>query len=93
VKGLICDNCGTVLALDGRNGESSTGEEAAWISIEAGGLSVLACTRACAIELLGDDGQLREVIDAYAVMISEIAHAVNGRDEDADDDDDEGAAS
>lgn len=82
MKGLICENCGTVLALDGRNGDAANGENSAWITIEAGGLSVDACSRSCAVELLGDDGPLRPVIDAWLEAITEIARSINGEDGD-----------
>lgn len=91
MNGLICDNCGTVLALDSRNGnEAASGEDSAWIVIQAGGCSVDACTRSCAIAMLDDGGTLQPVIDSYLAMISEIAATVREGHEADDDAGDEG---
>ncbi|WP_375490242.1 hypothetical protein [uncultured Jatrophihabitans sp.] len=86
MNGLICDGCGEVLALDLPSGrEDSNGERAAWIEIRAGGLSVDACTRSCATELLADGSTLARVIDAYTESIAEIARTI--KDERQGDDD------
>ena len=81
---LRCDNCGTYLDLDKR-GEDENGEVAAWLKVSDHNREAEwdACTRSCAIELLGDAGPVRPVIDAHAEVIAEIARTIReARDDD-----------
>lgn len=79
MNGRICDNCATVLALDASNGrEASTGEDAAWITINAGSMQFDACTRACATALLTDGGPIQSIADSWLTVVAEIARTVHG---------------
>lgn len=81
MNGLICDNCGTVLALDAANGvDDEMGERAAWIVVKAGRSSYDACTRSCATALLADGSELAAEVDAHMEVIADIARTI--RDDD-----------
>jgi hypothetical protein len=80
---VTCDHCDTVLLVN-KQGDDENGERAAWLVIEAGGLSWDACTRACAIELI--NGPMVEVVEEHQAIIAEVARLIKERREEADDD-------
>lgn len=73
-RAMVCDQCGAVLPLNAR-GEAESGEDAAWLSLTAGGSTYDLCTRVCAHALLDDD-DFRASVDAYTEIITEIANVV-----------------
>ena len=83
-RGRICDQCGTVLAVN-RKGDDHDGESAAWMTLTTGDGSALdLCSRSCAHELL-DDEDFVTAYEANVEAIVGIARVIRG-DDDGDDD-------
>lgn len=81
-KSITCDNCNETLILD-RNGEDEAGEVNAWIHLSTvtGAPHVDACTRSCAIALLGDDTTFTEVINDRMAGVAVVVRALRGEDD------------
>jgi hypothetical protein len=80
-KGIICDQCGTALALDDR-GEDEDGEVYAWLTLTTKtDLRWDACTVSCAKELL-DKPELAESIGVALEPIANLSRVLkNGTDD------------
>jgi hypothetical protein len=78
-KGIICDNCGSSLALDDR-GDDENGENAAWVTIGTTYQRFDACTISCAAALL--DGPVREAAEAALEAVVAVVRAIRGDEED-----------
>lgn len=82
-RGLICENCGAVTPVN-RSGENriDDSESVAWIEIRGGSMTLDACTRSCAIQLLADGTELALHVDASLEVVTDIARTIR---EDRDD--------
>lgn len=81
-RALVCDNCGTTLPLLGRNEESETGEEAAWLQVVTTWTTADLCSRACAADFVLSAG-FAERHDAEAQAVMEVARTIrDGADDD-----------
>lgn len=74
-KGLVCDQCGALLVLNSR-GESDTGEEACWLSVDTTFGHFDLCTRECAHALLDSPDFVEHMIKG-AECIAEIVAIIN----------------
>lgn len=74
---VCCDNCGETLVVNDR-GEDEDGEIHAWLRVGTrdGALVQDACTRSCAIALLGDDAPLGIAVDARQEGIAEVVRVI-----------------
>lgn len=72
-KGIVCDNCGSALALD-RNGEDENGESAAWVTIGTTYQRFDACTISCAETLLA--GPVAAAATAALAAVAEVVRAL-----------------
>ena len=85
-KALACDNCGETLTLD-RRGESSDGEDAAWIGLELANEHYDLCTRSCVIAFLEREDVIA-IHDGWSETITGIARSISeAREQESDDDD------
>lgn len=73
-KALVCDQCGYSVALN-RRGETDTGEEATWLTIETTWNHADLCTRACAIAYINDEDFVARH-DAEAEAVMEVARVI-----------------
>lgn len=85
-RGLICDACGAVLAVDDR-GEDDAGESSCWLEVRTTFGRFDLCTRACVTALMEDEDFIAHV-DAGAEAVAEVVRAITEARE-GDDDDDE----
>ena len=73
-KGIVCDNCGTAIALDDR-GEDEAGESVAWLHISTTTNNWDACTISCAHELM--DGPIKVTVEAWLEGVQSVIRAIN----------------
>lgn len=81
-KGLICDQCGSCLAVND-HGDSDTGEESGWIEVRTTFGRYDLCTRACASALL-DSADFVAAVEAGQEAIAQIVRVLNDDDESSD---------
>lgn len=77
-RGIVCDNCGSALALD-RNGEDENGESAAWVTIGTTLQRFDACTISCAESLLA--GPVRAASTAALASVAEVVRVLRDEEE------------
>lgn len=79
-RGLICDVCGTTLAVN-KNGDDEYGESSAWIAVSTTFGEFDCCTRACVVALMDDEDFVAHV-EAGQEAIAEIVRTLNEQEDD-----------
>lgn len=82
-RGLICDQCGEVLAVNA-NGDDDAGESSAWLAVDTTFGRFDLCTRACVVALMDDEDFVAHV-EAGQAAVAEVVQALREAREDDDD--------